>query len=85
MVNEGDTCPVCGSGNLTKKIIEETFEYKGRHLTIPDYIVYECSECKEEIVDKKTLKTSSLLIKDFYRRVDGLLTSTEVKRVRLKL
>jgi len=85
MINEGDTCPVCGAGNLTKKIVEETFEYKGKHLTVPDYVVYECAECEEEIVDRNTLKTSSKLIKDFYRSVDGLLTSSEIKTIRQKL
>ncbi|MDT8316936.1 MAG: type II toxin-antitoxin system MqsA family antitoxin [bacterium] len=85
MINEGDACPVCGAGELTRKVIEETFEYKGRHLTIPDYVVYECDACEEEIVDKKTLKTSSGPIKDFYRAVDGLLTSAEIKIIRQKL
>ena len=69
---DGETCPVCDTGILTKKVIDETFEYKGKHITIPDYIIYECDICDEAIVDNETIKTSSKIIKEFFRKVNDI-------------
>ena len=78
-------CPICGVGTLKKKVGGETFEYKGMPITIPDYITYKCDECGEAIVDKTTLKESGKILKDLQRKVDGLLTGEEIKRIRKKL
>lgn len=78
-------CPICGAGSLEKKIGTESFEYKGRIVTIPDYITYVCPECGEAIVDTNTLKKSGKILKDFQREVDGLLTGQQIKAIRTKL
>ena len=44
--------------------------------------MYGCASCGEEIVDSKCLKESGRKIRDFYRKVDGLLQSDEIKRIR---
>ena len=75
-------CPICGQVGLQKKVITETFEYKGKKFDYPNYIVYECKSCGESIVDRKTLKESGRSIRDFYRRVDGLLVAEEIYRIR---
>ncbi len=58
---------------------------RGKLLVVQDYVVYECSACEESLVDKKSVKISQKLLKDFYREVDGLLGSTDIKRIRKKL
>jgi HTH-type transcriptional regulator / antitoxin MqsA len=78
-------CPVCGDGVLKKKIGTEVFEYKGETLPIPNYITYACSECGEAIVDNVSLRESGKKLKDFQRKVDGLLTGEKIKAIRLKL
>lgn len=78
-------CPVCGVGIMERVVLEETFEYKGQHLVIPDYVVYKCPACEEAIVDKNTLKTTEKTIRDFHRKVDDLLTSGEIKEIRTSL
>jgi HTH-type transcriptional regulator/antitoxin MqsA len=78
-------CPICGKGSHKKKAGSELFEYKGQSITIPDYITYECSECGETIVDNATLKKSGKILKDFQRKVDGLLTGEQIKAIRFKL
>ena len=78
-------CPICGKGSQKKKTGSEIFEYKGQSITIPNYIAYECSECGETIVDNATLKKSGKILKDFQRKVDGLLTGKQIKAIRLKL
>ncbi len=60
-------CPVCGAGFLKKKVIEENFEYKGKTLSVPDYIVYACDECGEAIVDQETLRKSGELLKKYLK------------------
>jgi HTH-type transcriptional regulator/antitoxin MqsA len=44
-----------------------------------------CEKCGEEFVGDKTMKQSSRRIRDFYREVDGLLTASEIKRIRVKM
>jgi len=82
MYSKNNKCPICGDGILNEKVLEETFEYKGQYHTIPDYVVYECPNCGESIVPKDTLKATAKEIRDFQRKVDGLLTSDEIKKVR---
>ncbi|MGO9014025.1 MAG: type II toxin-antitoxin system MqsA family antitoxin [Dissulfurispiraceae bacterium] len=78
-------CPICGVGTLKKQVGNETFQYKGETIIVPNYVTYECGECGEAIVDKVTLKESGRILKDFQRKVDGLLTGEEIKRIRKKL
>lgn len=82
MYNKNDKCPICGEGNLVRNVIEESFEYKGQEIVIPDYVVFHCENCEESIVESNTLKTSEKIIRDFHRHVDGLLTSDEIKKIR---
>ncbi|MEA3486532.1 MAG: type II toxin-antitoxin system MqsA family antitoxin [Thermodesulfobacteriota bacterium] len=82
MYKDGNKCPVCGSGTLTKKTIEEVFDYKGETLTIKDYVIYECSVCEESIVDRKTLADTEDLLIEFRRKVDNLLTPNEIREIR---
>ena len=82
MYREGDRCPVCGTGTLSKETVTETFEYKGRRFDYPGYVVYKCTACNESVVDRATLKESGRAVRDFYRKVDGLLVASEIKRIR---
>jgi HTH-type transcriptional regulator / antitoxin MqsA len=82
MCQDGGQCPICGHEGLQKKTIIETFEYKGKKFDFPNYVIYECSQCGEAIVDKKSMKESGRAIRDFYRKVDGLLTAEEITKIR---
>lgn len=85
MYKEGSICPVCGAGALAVNTVEERFTYKGKSLVVPDYVVYECASCGEALVDPASSKRASKLLKDFSREVDGLLSTTDIKRIRKKL
>lgn len=82
--SNGDPCPLCGHG-LKEKSVTETFTYKGRALEYPNYVVHQCSSCGEEFVGNRAMKESGRRLRDFYREVDGLLLSSEIKRIRVKL
>ncbi|ABQ25611.1 type II toxin-antitoxin system MqsA family antitoxin [Geotalea uraniireducens] len=81
---DGEQCPLC-IGKLKETSVTEKFTYKGKELEYPGYIVHECDRCGEQFVGKKTMKASAKRLRDFYREVDGLLTSCQIKEIRLKL
>lgn len=83
MYKNGDICPICGTGRLKVKRKPEIFEYKGQTLTL-ELTVYSCDVCGEAFFDNEEMKKHQKTIKDFQRRVDGLLTSEEIKRIREK-
>lgn len=85
MYKNGSKCSICGIGKVSEKTISEKFEYKGKSLVVPDYHVYACDTCEEEIVDPKTLRATEKVLTDFRRRLDGLLASDEIKAIRKKL
>lgn len=80
----GDPCPICKT-LLEERLVTETFTYKGKELDYPNYVVHYCAECDDEFVGDRTIKQSARQLRDFYRCVDGLLTSCEIKRIRVKL
>jgi len=82
MYKDGGQCPFCAQDSLQKNVITETFDYKGKSFDYPNYVIYECQNCKEAVVDKKSLKESGRAIRDFYRKVDGLLVASEIQRIR---
>ncbi len=70
MYIDGQECPICGLGNLKRKVVDETFEYKGRTLVVPDYIIFQCAVCEESLVDRKSAASSQKTLKEFFHRVD---------------
>lgn len=85
MYKTGQSCVVCGKGQLTRKVIQEVFEYKGKKKTVSNYCVYECNKCKEVLVDSKTIRSKEKILTDIRREIDGLLTSSEIVQIRKNL
>jgi len=83
MYKNGDMCPICGLGTIKVERKPETFEYKGQALTL-ELTVYSCDVCGEGFFDNEEMKKHQKTIKNFQRRVDGLLTSEEIKQIREK-
>ena len=85
MLREGTTCPICGHGRISERIIVKTFTYKSQKMLIPNYRIFECDTCEEKVVSSETLRGTEKVLTDFRRKVDDLLTSDEIKRIREKL
>ncbi|GBE41723.1 antitoxin MqsA [bacterium BMS3Bbin09] len=85
MYKKGDNCPVCSKGSLSEQVITEEFEYKRKKIQVPNYHVFSCNNCKEELVSPKTIRETEKILTDFRRRIDGLLTSSEIKDIRKKI
>lgn len=82
---KAETCPICGTGTLKKQVKNKKFEYKGETITIPGYITHNCDVCGDAIVDNNTLKKSGRILKDFKRKVDGLLLAEDIRNIRKRL
>lgn len=85
MLKKGAVCPICGHGKISEKVIVKPFGYKSKKISIQDYHIFECDTCSEKVVSNETLKRTEKILTDFRRKVDGFLTSDEIKRIREKL
>ncbi len=82
---DGELCPLCNEGNLRKINRDESFSYKGQQLIIPNYTLFVCDKCNEELVAEKTINATEKQLRDFHRKVDNLLTTDEIIAIRKKL
>lgn len=80
-----EACPVCGSKNIEMQITSEIFEYKGHQKTIDGCEKIVCKDCEEAFFTDETSKRNEKIVRDLHREVDGLLTSTELLRIRTSL
>ena len=78
------TCPFCGEGVLERKTIKETYTYKDQSIEVEQPGEW-CNVCGEGILDSSDLKATEKQIRDFQAQVDGLLSSSEIRRIRKKL
>ncbi len=80
----GCVCPVCESGKMGLVRKDLKFEYKGNTLEL-ERDVWECSECHESFLQAHDEPEIDVLLTDRRRRVDGLLVSEEIVRIREQL
>ncbi len=78
-------CAVCGSNAIVSSVNRQTFEYKSKTLEISDYQYLLCTNCGEEFVDEAYEKTIEKELREFHRKVDGLLSCHEIQTIRMSL
>jgi len=84
-LRKGDLCPICEEGNLQKAKRDVSFTYKGRAKVFETQKVLVCSLCGHEAFPKTTSENVEREVTDFRRVIDGLLTSRELRDIRLNL
>ena len=78
-------CPFCENGVMERKTLRETHHtYKGHTLEIDQPGEYSAA-CEEGILSPEDLQATQKQIRDFHAKVDGLLTSDEIRKIRKKL
>jgi len=80
----GCICPVCENGVLKLINRDLEFEYNNDKIIL-NREVWECSECKESFLQAKDEREAERILTDHRRKIDGLLTSEEIKRIRKQL
>ena len=75
-MRDGMLCPICGKARLVKKVKDQKFlTPKGNQtpntpveFIVPNYVTYECSNCKDGIVSRKSLNDITKYFKAAKRR-----------------
>ncbi|WP_058556466.1 type II toxin-antitoxin system MqsA family antitoxin [Thiohalocapsa sp. ML1] len=84
MANNGDPCRICGEGRLTVEVEKNLVEYRGVSESLDSHYAV-CDACGSEQADAAQARANKRLMVAFKKRVDGLLTGTEVRERRKRL
>jgi HTH-type transcriptional regulator/antitoxin MqsA len=77
-------CKVCESNSVLRDVRDEVLSYKGKNIPVSLEFFY-CSECEREFIPKELIMRNEIAIRDVKKASDGLLTSLEMAKSRLKL
>lgn len=77
-------CPVCGDGSLRRETREMTFAYQGHQLTYDQPGLW-CDVCGEGLLEPSDKDATDPLLADFVAKVEGRLTTGDIRRIRKKL
>ena len=78
------SCPFCTNGELILKEKSISFKYKGNSIELNQPGQF-CNSCDEGIVDGNDIKATEKALHNFRAKIDGLLTTDEVREIRTKL
>ncbi len=84
MAKNDDLCRICGEGHLTVQVERNPVEYNGVSEELDSFYSV-CDACGSEQADAAQTRANKRLMVAFKKRVDGLLTGTEVRALREKL
>lgn len=84
-VGKGKVCPQCEQGKLgvTKKNLR--FTYKGKAKLFRNMKLFKCNVCDYEALSAADTKAVDKALTDFRRSIDGLLTGSQLERIRKSL
>ena len=77
-------CVACGGGHVRRDTRRRTFDYKGEVLSY-DQPGHWCAECGEVFLEKSDKEATDPLIFNFQAKLDGRLTTDDIRRIRKKL
>lgn len=78
-------CPVCETGQLVPYTDQETFDYKGNKFSLDEMEFARCEHCGTELVTPEQSRRNGYRIRDYHRKLDGLLTGSEIRTIRKQL
>ena len=55
-LKDGMECPICEVGTLKRITRDETFNYKGKEIVVPNCTIYYCENCRDGLYEKKEEK-----------------------------
>ena len=77
-------CAECGCLEFDIRMEADEFKRNGHAYTVNiEYSI--CRQCGEEIIFPEQIKRNDCLIRDAWRKIDGLLTASEIVELRNKL
>jgi len=77
-------CSECGSSDFEVRIEPDEFQRNGHSYTADvEYSV--CQQCGDEVIFSEQIKRNDCILRDAWRKIDGLLTAQEIVALREKL
>ena len=77
-------CPICEEGYLDSRIDLDRVEYQGHHADLELHYSF-CKTCGSEQANMDQLRFNKRSMVEFRKKVDGLLTGSQVRSVRKNL
>lgn len=79
-----NTCSECGNTDFLIKIDAEEFQRNGQTFSANvEYSV--CNQCGDEVIFPEQIKRNDCILRDAWRKIDGLLTAQKIIALREKL
>jgi HTH-type transcriptional regulator/antitoxin MqsA len=77
-------CDECGASDFEVRIEPDEFQRNGQSFTADvEYSV--CRQCGDEVIFAEQIKRNDCILRDAWRKIDGLLTAQEIVDLRNKL
>ncbi len=84
MTKKALACPMCEEGVLEVRTRKEDITKNDNQVSI-EYEYASCPVCGSEIAGSEQAKANEVRIRDAHRKMDGLLTGSEIKGIRKRL
>ena len=77
-----NTCPICETGTLSKQVHTGEIKYRGRVVQVDDLEYSLCNKCGADPVLVEQAKRNQVRFSDAKRKIDGLLSSSDIRKAR---
>lgn len=75
-------CPACDEGSLIPSLASKTYKYKDNSFKLDNIEISNCDNCGVELMTPEQYKVNSKSVLEHKRTLDGLLSSSDIKRIR---
>ncbi len=75
-------CPICETGTLSKQVHTGEIQYRDRTVQVPNLEYSQCDNCGSDPVLAEQAKHNQVLFSDAKREIDGLLSSSDIRKAR---
>jgi len=77
-----NTCPICETGTLSKRVHTGEIQYRDRTVQVDDLEYSLCNKCGADPVLAEQAKRNQVRFSDAKRKIDGLLSSADIRKAR---
>lgn len=75
-------CPICEIGTLSKQVHIGEIQYHNQAVRVPDLEYSQCNNCGADPVLADQAKRNQVRFSDARRKIDGLLSSSDIRKAR---
>ena len=75
-------CPICETGSLSKQVHTGEIQYRDRVIAVHNLEYSQCDSCGADPVLAEQAKHNQVCFSDAKRKIDGLLSSSDIRKAR---